>query len=144
MVPEIWAGQYRGGKKKEKKKKKKKKKSEHLQSHIASPTGIANEEPQQDLERKPCTRKLSTPKGNKGKKGPRADRRRRNHKERVRAKRNSSRTREGILKSRKRDTIKTQWKINPNHGQKERERNGMEYVFRAKGPALGPARPFSV
>ena len=36
MVPEIWAGQNRGGK------KKKKEKNEHQQSHIASPMGIAN------------------------------------------------------------------------------------------------------
>ena len=43
MVPKIWAGQNRGGKKKKKKKKKKEKKekNEHRQSHIASPTEIA-------------------------------------------------------------------------------------------------------
>ena len=36
-VPEIWPGQDRGGKK-----RKKKKKNELCESHIASPTGIAN------------------------------------------------------------------------------------------------------
>ena len=45
-VPEIWAGQNRGGKKRKKKKlkkeKKKRKKNEHRQNYIASPTGIAN------------------------------------------------------------------------------------------------------
>ena len=40
MVPEIWAGQNRGGKKE--KKEKEKEKNERRQSHIASPTGIAN------------------------------------------------------------------------------------------------------
>ena len=47
-VPEIWAGQNRGGKKRKKKKKKKRKrkrkKNEHGQNYIASPTGIANNE----------------------------------------------------------------------------------------------------
>ena len=42
MVPEIWAGQNRGGKKRKKKKEKKRKKNEHGQNYIASPTGIAN------------------------------------------------------------------------------------------------------
>ena len=41
-VPEIWAGQNRGGKKE--KRKKKKEKNERRQSQKASPTGIANEE----------------------------------------------------------------------------------------------------
>ena len=40
-VPEIWRGQNRG-RKKEKKRKKRKKENERGQSHIASPTGIAN------------------------------------------------------------------------------------------------------
>ena len=39
----MWAEQNRGGKKK-KKEKRKKKKNERLQSNIASPTGISNEE----------------------------------------------------------------------------------------------------
>ena len=44
-VPEIWPGQDRGGnekKKKKKRKKKKKEKNELVESHKASPTGIAN------------------------------------------------------------------------------------------------------
>ena len=44
-VPEIWPGQNRGRKKRKKKKKKKKKgKNERSQNHIASPTGIANDQ----------------------------------------------------------------------------------------------------
>ena len=50
---------WRKKKKKEKKEKKKKKKNEHQQSHIASPTGIANNN--ETGSRSPCMRLRSDP-----------------------------------------------------------------------------------
>ena len=53
-VPEIWPGQDRGGKK-----KKKEKKNELVESHKASPTGIANNN--ETGSRSPCMRPRSDP-----------------------------------------------------------------------------------